>query len=141
MLKVVCAIIIKELKILVTQLPPGSNRALQWEFPGGKINYGESADAAVIREISEELAIEIKICESMTAIIHNDREMDFELIPFICKIQSGEIKLIEHNAMRWVTFETLEKIELSTTDRQLIQHPDNRMILKKYTGKNVHNAC
>ncbi len=141
MLKVVCAIIINEQRILVTQLSPGTNRALQWEFPGGKIDPGETAEAAVLREIGEELAIEIKIREPMNAVIHSDGEKDFELIPFLCTIQSGEIKLIEHNEMRWVNFETLEKMELSAADRQLIQHPDNRLILKKHTGENVHNAC
>ncbi len=76
----------------------------------------------------------------MNAVIHNDGEKDFELIPFLCTIQSGEIKLIEHNEMRWANFETLGKMELSAADRLLIQHPDNRLILKKYTGKNVHNT-
>jgi len=140
MLKVVCAIIIHEYRILVTQLPFGRIRAFEWEFPGGKINPGELADDAVLREIGEELTVEIKICEPMTAVLHNDGEKDFELIPFLCKIQSGEIKLIEHNEMRWVNFETLEKMELTAADRLLIEHPDNRLILKKYAGENVHNA-
>jgi 8-oxo-dGTP diphosphatase len=140
MLKVVCAIIYKESKILVTQIGSGS-RAFEWEFPGGKIKSEETAEDAVLREIMEELNIEIIIAKPMVALMYSDGVKDFELIPFLCKIQSGEIKLIEHNAMRWVNLETLEKMKLSLADRLLVEHPDNRLSLKKYTGENVHNAC
>jgi 8-oxo-dGTP diphosphatase len=141
MLKVVCAIIINEHKILVTQLSPDSSRALEWEFPGGKINPCESANNAVLREINEELTIEIKICEPMIAVNHNDGEKDFELIPFLCKIQKGEIKLVEHQDMRWVCFDELENINLSEADRKLIQQPGNRLILKKYARKDMNHSC
>jgi len=112
MLKVVCAIVCNEHKFLITQLPPGCSRALEWEFPGGKINPGESAVDAVVREISEELDIEINIVEAMTAVIHTDGEKDFELIPFLCNIRSGKIRLIEHSEMRWVNFDELEMLKL-----------------------------
>ena len=141
MLKVVCAIIINENKVLVTQLLAGNSRAFEWEFPGGKIKPGESAETAVIREISEELTVEIKICEAMTSVTDNDGEKNFELIPFLCKIQSGEIKLMEHNQMCWLNFDELNNLELSAADKKLIQHSNNRQILKKYAGKNMHNPC
>lgn len=138
MLKVVCAIISNSSKILITQIGLGS-RAFEWEFPGGKINPGETAEDAVLREIGEELDIEIKIAEPMNSLIYNDGEKDFELIPFLCKIQMGEIKLIEHLDMRWVNIEELENMNLSEADKQLIQLPENRLILKKYSRKNMHN--
>jgi 8-oxo-dGTP diphosphatase len=141
MLKIVCAIIIGDDKILTAQLAPGSGRAFEWEFPGGKINLGESAEEAVIREIGEELSIEITICNPLKTIIHNDGEKDFELIPFICTKVSGEINLAEHNQILWVSFAELEKLNLSAADRQLILASENRLILEKYAGKNMYNSC
>jgi 8-oxo-dGTP diphosphatase len=71
MLKVVCAIIYNSPKILLTQIFSGS-RAFKWEFPGGKINPGENAEDAFLREISEELNLEILITESMNSLICNE---------------------------------------------------------------------
>lgn len=141
MLKVVCAIIIDKQKTLVTQLRDESHRASEWEFPGGKIERGERAEDAIVREIKEELSVEIKITKPMIAIIHNDSEKNFVLTPFLCKIQSGEIKLVEHQDMHWVCFDELEKMNLSEADRQMIQQPGNLKILKKYAGENMHNPC
>ncbi len=140
MLKVVCAIIVNESKMLITQIGSGS-RAFEWEFPGGKIKPGETTEDAVLREIGEELDIEIKIAAPMIAMFYNNGEQDFQLIPFICNIQSGEIKLVEHHDMRWVNFDELEKMNLSAADKQLIQLPENRLILKKYPRKDMHNTC
>lgn len=141
MLKVVCAIIVNKQKILATQLAFGSDRAYEWEFPGGKIDPGESAEAAIVREIREELWVDIRICKTMTTIIHNDGKKVFELIPFLCEIISGEVKLTEHNQICWICFEDVEKMNFSKADKQLIQHPENRHILKKYTGENEYKAC
>lgn len=138
MLKVVCAIISNSPKILLTQIGSGS-RAFEWEFPGGKIMPGETAEDAVVREIEEELNVEILITESMNSLICNEGENHFELIPFICEIQSGQIQLVEHVDMLWVNFEELENMNLSAADKQLIQLPENRRTLKKYTRENMHN--
>ena len=140
MLKVVCAIIVNENEILAAQLGQVKNRAFEWEFPGGKVQMGESAENAIIREILEELSIEIVIVKQLNGVIINNSEIKIELIPFLCKIEAGEIQLNEHKQIRWVSFGELEKLKLSTPDKMLIQQVENRSILEKYAGKNVHNT-
>ena len=140
MLKVTCAIIIHQNKILVAQRNPNSDHPLKWEFPGGKLNPRETIRECVIREIKEELDIEIEVRQSMIAIKHDYGFMQVELIPFICNIKSGEIKLFEHNAVMWVFPENLEKIDFTDADKTLIQHPGNKDILKKYFGKNMNDT-
>ena len=73
-------------------------------------------------------------------IIFKNSEFKIELIPFLCKIEAGEIQLNEHKQIRWVSFGELEKLKLSTPDKMLIQQVENRSILEKYAGKNVHNT-
>lgn len=140
MLKVVCAIIVNENEILAAQLGQVINRAFEWEFPGGKVQTGESAENAIIREIREELSIEIVIIKPLKTVIFKNSEFKIELIPFLCKIEAGEIQLNEHKQIRWVNFAELEKLKLSVPDKLLIQQVENRRILEKYAGENVHNA-
>ena len=75
MLKVTCAIIIHQNKILVAQRNPNSDHPLMWEFPGGKLNPRETIRECVIREIKEELDIEIEVRQSMIAIKQKNQEL------------------------------------------------------------------
>jgi len=141
MLKVTCAIIIQQNNILITQRVAGSDHPLKWEFPGGKLMLSETVEECVIREIWEELEIEIEIMEPMVSVNHDYGFRQIELIPFLSIIKSGEIKLNEHHDFKWVTFENLEKIDFAAADQTLIQHSGNQEILKKYLRKNMNEAC
>jgi len=140
MLKVTCAIIIRQNKILVTQRNSASDHPFQWEFPGGKVNQGETAEDCVIREIGEELGVEIEIQGSLVAVKHDYGFKKIELIPFLCIIKSGQIKLNEHNDFMWVNFENLKEIDFAGADKKLIQQNENQKILEKYLWKNMHNT-
>lgn len=140
MLKVTCAIIIHRNKILVAQRNANSDHSLKWEFPGGKINTDEKPDASISREIKEELEIDIEIIEKMTSANYDYGFKKIQLIPFLCIIKSGEINLTEHLAFKWVSIEELYEVDFSEADIKLIQQHQNKIILKKYLGENMHNA-
>jgi 8-oxo-dGTP diphosphatase len=135
MLKVTCAIIIQDNRILVTQNPAESDHPFQWEFPGGKIKPGELAKDCIVREIREELGIEINILKTLNSIAFDYGFKKIELIPFLCSIKTGEIKLYEHHAFAWVKVTDLENIDFSGADLELIRIKENSDVLKKYVGK------
>jgi 8-oxo-dGTP diphosphatase len=140
MLKVTCAIIVKRNKILVAQRNTSSNHPFKWEFPGGKLKLPETIEECIIREIKEELDIEIEIREAMITVFHDYEHKQIELIPFLCILKSGDIKLIEHHDFMWITFGNLKNIDFADADMKLIQQNGNKMILKKYLWKNMNNT-
>lgn len=140
MQKVTCAIIIRQNKMLITQRAGNTDHPFRWEFPGGKLNFEESAENCIIREIREELEIEIGIQDSLIAVQHDYGFKQIELIPFICKIKTGEIKLNEHIDYKWISFEDLFYTDFSEADRELIELTKNEEILKKYLGKNKNDS-
>lgn len=112
MIEVTCAIIEGQNKVLVTQRSEKMALPLKWEFPGGKIEKGETAEACLTREILEELHINIKITKPLNTNTHQYSETKtIKLIPFICELIGGEIKLTEHANFLW-----LSKSELGTLD-------------------------
>ncbi|RSK43688.1 (deoxy)nucleoside triphosphate pyrophosphohydrolase [Bacillus canaveralius] len=108
---VVGAVIIESGKILCAQRGTTKSLPLKWEFPGGKIEQGESPQEALQREINEEMHCKIEIGEQIEHTIH---EYDFGIVhltTFYCKLIEGEPVLTEHIAMRW-----LSPVELSSLD-------------------------
>lgn len=140
MLKVTCAVIIKNGRILITQNGENSDHPYLWEFPGGKVNEGEPPEVCIKREIMEELAIEIDILQKMFSVMHDYGFKKIELIPFLCSIRSGDIVLNEHHNLQWIDNYELEKIPFSEADRIMIELNKNRDILKKYLGEHMNNA-
>jgi len=120
MIDVCCAIILNGSKILAVQRGPGSSHPMKWEFPGGKIQLNETAEKCIIREIEEELKVRIKIVNQLLSIDFDYGTKQISLIPFVCKIVSGEIILTEHIAKRWFNFDEWETIDWSGADRELI---------------------
>jgi len=120
MIDVSCAIIIKDSKILAVQRGPESSHPWKWEFPGGKIHTEETAAQCVVREIEEELMLRIDALSQLESVEFDYGTKQIRLIPFICKITSGEIMLIEHVAKCWFGLNQWQTIEWSGADRELI---------------------
>ncbi|HKI88547.1 MAG TPA: NUDIX domain-containing protein [Draconibacterium sp.] len=135
MLKVTCACIVKEGRILVTQRGADTYHPFLWEFPGGKIKPDETPEACIKREIREELELEIKILKPMVSVQHNYQTKQIELIPFLCSTNSEKLKLNEHVDFKWVEWNELFELPFSEADEKLIQQVANREILKEYFGK------
>lgn len=111
MLNVTCAIILFQNKILVTQRSESMKLPLKWEFPGGKLETGESEKDCIIREIKEELNLNILPYKKLSNFIYDYGTFKINLIPFVAKYISGEIELNEHKA-----YKLLEKQELLSLD-------------------------
>ena len=139
-MKVTCAIIINRGKILVVRNGPESDHPYQWEFPGGKINNGETPGECISREIMEELGISIRILKKMHVVQWDYGFKKIELIPFLCAIKTGDIKLTEHVQFLWKDFESLPGVDLSEADCELIKLPANKKILEEYFRENMDNA-
>ena len=117
MIEVTCAIIEHNNKVLITQRSEKMALPLKWEFPGGKIEMNETAEACLIREILEELDINIKIKKQLNSNTHEYSETKIiKLIPFICQLVSGEIKLTEHANFLWLNKSELINLDWAEAD-------------------------
>ena len=93
----------------------------QWEFPGGKIEEGESPGQALIRELKEELGIDVSGGVSLGAIVHSYEEFDVELEVFLVIWTGQEISLTEHSEICWVPADHLGAVGLAPADRPFIE--------------------
>ncbi|HYQ58244.1 MAG TPA: (deoxy)nucleoside triphosphate pyrophosphohydrolase [Draconibacterium sp.] len=135
MIHVTCAILLDGGKVLLAQNRASSDHPFQWEFPGGKIKPGESAESCIVREIMEELNLKIKIEGALRPVEHEYSIKTVRLIPFICTIISGTMELNNHQDTKWVSLNKLMNYDLAEADRRLILLKANWISLKKYIGK------
>lgn len=113
---VTCAIIFKEEKILLTQRSEKMKLPLLWEFPGGKVENGETAEVCLLREIKEELNLEISLLDRLESHVHNYGEFSINLIPFTASYIGGEILLSEHKNYEWLDIAEIGKRDLAPAD-------------------------
>ncbi len=118
---VACAIIRKDERILVTQRGSQSHRPGKWEFPGGKLEKDETADQCIIREIREELDINIRVIRWLPSTEHNYPDIRIRLIPCIAEIISGTVKAKEHSDIRWVNKNELMSFDWSPADIPVVE--------------------
>ena len=117
MINVTCAIIRNdENKILVVRHGGQSDHPYKWEFPGGKVENGESEEDCIIREIREELDIDIVICSKLTAVEHNYGKKEIRLIPFVCDTLDDAPVLTEHSDFKWIDLFELKEMDFSEAD-------------------------
>ncbi|MCU4158164.1 (deoxy)nucleoside triphosphate pyrophosphohydrolase [Carboxylicivirga sp. A043] len=128
--QVTCAIIIEKGKILAALRNRQMSESWKWEFPGGKIDAGESAEDCIKREINEELAVSIVITERLASIIHVYPEKTIELIPFICTISKGTVCAVEHEKVSWFSPEELPALNWAGADKRIIQEVINKIEIK-----------
>jgi len=113
---VTCAIIEDNGKILVAQRKKESSYSLLYEFPGGKINPGETEHECIQREIFEELRLRIAVHQPLTAVEHGEKEKVIRLIPFICSVIGGNLEVLEHEQVLWVYPEDLTSLNWCPAD-------------------------
>lgn len=115
-IKVTCAIIERSGRILIAQRNENMNMALKWEFPGGKLEANETPEDCIVREIKEELGIDIKIKQGLKPNTHKYEANAIELIPYVCEIVSGELIINEHKRIMWKYPEELKDIDWAEAD-------------------------
>ena len=118
-IEVVAAIIHRDGAYFATQRGYGEFEGM-WEFPGGKIEPGESQETALKREIQEELGVDITIGELLCTTEYDYPTFHLTMHCYLCSVASGEIELREHKSAQWLTAETLDTVEWLPADREII---------------------
>lgn len=113
---VVAGAIVKDGKVFSAQRGNKGKTAYKWEFPGGKIEPGETPEHALAREFQEELSINVEVHELITAIVDEYEDVILHIDTYRCTLISGTPTLSEHIAMQWSNKEELDKLEFSPAD-------------------------
>ena len=121
MLQVVAALIWREDKFLICQRPKDKKRALLWEFVGGKVEQGETREQALIRECREELAITVKVNDVFCEVSHVYPDVTVNLTLFNAEIVTGELKMLEHNDMVWITPAEIDNYTFCPADVEILE--------------------
>jgi len=125
--QVTAAVMEKDGRILIAQRRKGRTLGGRWEFPGGKIEPGETAEACLKRELKEELDIECEIGKFIIASRFRYCLVPIELIAYRVKHVSGELKVNEHEEVRWVLPSELGSYDFMPADKPIV-----KLLLKNY---------
>ena len=120
MIQVTAAVIRNGEKVMICKRPQGKRFGGQWEFPGGKIEAGESPQQALERELREELGTEIRAGKALAEITHVYPDISIRLTLLSARIVAGEPQLLEHTQLRWVSPREAGALDLCPADRTLL---------------------
>ena len=121
MIDVVAAVIKKDNKYLIAQRNRNKHFALHWEFPGGKVDSGETFEIALLREIKEELSIDIKILKKIYSQKNKDDKINVNVHYFLCEHLDGKIYLFENEDLKWITKTELFSYKMAPGDSKIIK--------------------
>ena len=122
--RVVAAVILNGERIFATQRGYGPYKD-GWEFPGGKIEPGETEEEALVREILEELDTKILVGKKLAQVEFDYPDFHLSMGCFACRIQSGSLTLREHESARWLPADALDSVDWLPADLSLIRHLKN----------------
>jgi 8-oxo-dGTP diphosphatase len=121
MLIVTAAAMIKDGKVLIAQRQAGSHMEFRWEFPGGKLEPDETLEECIIREIKEELDMEIEVEDIYKVVEFKYEEKDILLLCYLCRVLKGEGRKIECNDFKWVEKAELSNYEFVPADLPIVE--------------------
>lgn len=125
MIEVACGIILSEGRILAVERGVGMRHAGKWEFPGGKIETGETPQECLVRELWEELAISVRILSALPDFVDGEPggegERRIRFFPFVVEITEGEPTLKEHAQLRWCFLEELSTLDWLAADVAIVK--------------------
>ena len=128
--KVVAALIWDGDRFMICQRPAHKARGLLWEFVGGKVEPGETMEAALIRECREELAVELTVGALFMQVVHTYPDITVELSLFHASICSGEPQKLEHEDIQWITPAQIPNYDFCPADTEILDR-----IMKEHGGK------
>ena len=118
---VVAGLILGEGRVLITQRRADQALPLQWEFPGGKVEPGEAPVAALVRELREEIGVEVAVGRIWDVLFHAYPEFDLVMLVYACRVASGEPRSVEVADLRWLRPDELPAWDILPADRPLVQ--------------------
>ncbi|MBQ7320901.1 MAG: (deoxy)nucleoside triphosphate pyrophosphohydrolase [Clostridia bacterium] len=121
MVEVVAALIWNGDRFMICQRPPHKARGLLWEFVGGKVEPGESREAALIRECREELAVTVSVGDVFMDVTHEYPDITVHLTLFHAAVAQGEIRMLEHCDLRWITPREIPQYDFCPADEEILQ--------------------
>ena len=121
MTEVVAALIWRGDRFLACQRPAHKARGLLWEFVGGKVEAGETLPEALVRECREELDVVVEPRDVFLTVVHEYPDLTVRLTLFNAVISEGEPKLLEHNALRWITRAEIDELEFCPADEEILK--------------------
>ena len=120
-LHVAAAMILHGDRILATQRGDGTMKG-QWEFPGGKIEPGETGEQAIVREIQEELATTIAPDRFLTTVEYDYPAFHLSMDCYLCHVVTGKLELLEHESAKWLSKDQLRSVAWLPADLQVIEY-------------------
>jgi len=118
---VVGAMIEREGKYLITQRKPTATLPLLWEFPGGRVEPGESDAQALARELKEEMDITVEVAEQVMHVQHSYPDYDIDFRVYRCRLVSGQIRHLRVHDHRWVAPADLDEYEFPPADQKTFE--------------------
>lgn len=119
--RVTCAVVVHQGTVFAARRGPGATQPLKWEFPGGKVEAGETDEACLHRELSEELNMQVEIIERLPVFLHQYAGFQIELVPFICRTNTKDHTLHEHHEAGWYNTRALRELDWADADIRLMQ--------------------
>lgn len=119
--KVTAAVIERDGKVLCARRKPGLVAAGLWEFPGGKLEEGEAPENGLKRELEEELGVEAKVGEFLCAVPFSGTLASFELVVYRAELLGGELRLTDHDEVRWLAPGEMDESVFSRPDRPVVR--------------------
>ncbi len=122
MIEVAAGLILDEAgRLLACRRPEGKHLGGKWEFPGGKVEDGESPAGALVRELEEELGVAVDIGQALTPVVWDYGRGPIRLHPFVCRIVAGELHPHEHEEIRWCEKDDLGELDWAAADVPVLE--------------------
>ena len=131
MVEVVAALIWDGDRFMICQRPAHKARGLLWEFVGGKVEPGETKEEALIRECREELAVTVAPKDLFMDVVHEYPDLTVHLSLFNAVIAEGTPRLLEHNDIRWITVDEIDRYEFCPADVEILKEIRRRDLTRK----------
>jgi 8-oxo-dGTP diphosphatase len=120
-MRVTAGILERDGRILIARRKPGRHMADRWEFPGGKIEPGETPEQSLVRELEEELDLRVRVGRLLCRTVYEDDGVSLELLVYRVDSFDGTPVLREHGEIRWVAPGELRSFELADSDRRVVE--------------------
>lgn len=121
MIEVVAALIWRQDRFLICQRPAHKARGLLWEFVGGKVELGETREAALVRECREELGITLRVEDAFMEVTHSYPDLTVHLVVYRSSIAEGEPQLLEHADLKWVKIDEIDAYRFCPADEEILE--------------------